>query len=292
MRGQTVPKPVGSRGNQAQAKPTTATTKGRVQGNPKEVALESTLKRAETKQLESFIHNRSKELDSEIEKMRQKLHTPGTSTSKRVGGSADDDLGRGTDARHAENKWEEESEDDWRVRGRGVTPGSLSRSPERERKANEDELRRRRRMDQLDDELMHREVKQAKGGGRYEGGKYESGRYGEGTGDDSDLEEMPRRTRADTGTGKGGEMQGSRQVGGRDGTGAMSAVMPQGGRSAYTGNINSNINPTPTIQLPPLLLPMPLLPLPLLPLPIPAPNSPTSYPAYRTVWSPLETLPK
>jgi hypothetical protein len=52
--------------------------------------LESTLMKAETNQLESFIRSRSQFLDLEIERMRNKLHQPSSKASTSIGDSSHD----------------------------------------------------------------------------------------------------------------------------------------------------------------------------------------------------------
>ena len=69
--------------------------------------LESTLMKAETNQLESFIRSRSQFLDLEIERMRNKLHQPSTKASNSISDySHDESMRHSSDSRglHSDKK--------------------------------------------------------------------------------------------------------------------------------------------------------------------------------------------
>ena len=196
MKGQTVPKPARAASSKKSATTSTTrtTTSHQTAGrNPKEVALESSLKRKETEQLESFIHNRSKQLDIEIEKMRSKIHEKSLSPSSRRGEDNDDHESRSR-RQYLDNLSDEEQEDKWNVRGHHVDRQPRSRSPDQEKKMYDNEERLKRRSEQRENDLYQREVKQRPQSLRDDYGR----RNNEGSGgvrDDSDLEDYPNQSR-------------------------------------------------------------------------------------------------
>ena len=192
MKGQTVPRPAAraaTSGTTSKPKSATSTirtgnqTTGR---NPKEVALESSLKRKETEQLESFIHNRSKQLDVEIEKMRSKMHDKSLSPSSRRHGDDQDDHESRSRRRYLDNLSDEEQEEKWNVRGRHLDRQARSRSPEQEKKMYDNEERLKRRSEQMENDLYQREVKQRPPSHRDDYGRRNNN---DGVRDDSDLEQ-------------------------------------------------------------------------------------------------------
>ena len=87
--------------------------------------LESTLMKAETNQLESFIRSRSQFLDLEIERMRNKLHQPSTKASTSIDDSSHDESRRhSSDSRgqHSDKKLDNS------IMAASMTERSLDRS--------------------------------------------------------------------------------------------------------------------------------------------------------------------